>query len=271
MPVATANAPAIAALDICMTRGRIPDLREIHSVMRHEKNMLHPPIGEIVRSFADGLACVLVDGEGSKERAVGYYRFIPLMDGGLKERLGLPIDFPDIWEMGSAVILPEYRGHHLARLLSDTLLGSQAARIRNHELLILGTTKTIKVVRIHEHALRGGSDELSFHICRHTDFSNIAALTCVCEGPMGTGMHLDYECSRRADTGAVESIRRSELSELPAARGPDIACVMYVSSRELAESINRRLGAQFDGLFASKLKEIGYYGSTLIQISPSEE
>lgn len=235
-------------------------LQELHAAMQRESTLLHPTLSSLEQSFQDGRAIALLDGE----RAVGYIRFTPLVDDRMRGALAVSPECPDIWEIGSAIILPEdaYRGRGFFSSLRNSLLATVQNEIRQERLLILGTTKTIKVITVLDKAQALG---ITFYQSAHTEFPMIAPLTCVCNPDFGCGFHIASHCPQR--------VTPSQLKELPvlaqaSSDGTKIPCTMYVSSRPLAAHIDEALRIRFaqdnrecpQQALIDSLKRIDYYG-----------
>lgn len=229
-----------------------PDLRSIHAVINHEQNLLHATLPSLEESFNHGLAVALVS-ESSTE-AVGFVRFTPLLGEDLKQKLELS-DVPSIWEIGSAAIAPYYRGRGLYAPLRNDLLATVAQEIRDRQLLVLGTTKSIAVIKVLDDAKDLG---IEFHKCVHTDFPMIAPFTCICTPDFGCGFQLAEECPVRV---TQQQLLNLNLIAQKSNDGTKIPCVMYVSDKDLAESIDRRLMIKFGAQrnLVSALKERGHY------------
>lgn len=233
------------------------DLGAIHRVINSEPNLLQATLSSLEESFDRGLAVALVP-EDSTE-AVGFVRFTPLLSEDLKQDLGLN-DLPSIWEIGSAAIMPDYRGRGLYAPLRNGLLATVLEKIEGRQLLILGTTKNIAIIKVLNEAKNLG---IEFHKSVHTDFPMVAPFTCICRPDFGCGFQLTENCPVR--------VTQQELLQLDtiAVNSPDgtkIPCVMYVSDRELAERIDHDLVLKFrgegvspQGNLVKALKERGYY------------
>ncbi len=154
------------------------------------------------------------------------------------------------------------------------LLESQVDAIYSGRLLTMGTTKHMAVIKGVQHSAE--AVELEFQFCNHLEYPFIAALTCVCKEDLGQGFHTSTECPKRASPDEVTGIlRRADGGAKPInpeqaegaplkviGNGSHIACTMYVSSAELAKSINDRLSAAFGGdpmKLAEALKNLNYY------------
>jgi len=236
----------------------MPDLSGILEAMHNERGtLLQPSLESLQRSFAKREAVVLMDGS----TPIGYVRFSELLNQDSRDALDLPVDFPLIYETGSAIILPEYRGRHLYPRLRTRLLSLVADRIKNKELLVLGTTKSPKVVESLD-----DSDELGvgFEIVNHKATSLVSAFTCVCEGDFGTGFQEGENCSKRANNSEIILIQNHDwraLQEIGGKLNGKIPCTLYVSDLELMHDMERRLVDQFETQesLVNKLRGVGHY------------
>lgn len=212
-----------------------PPLERIHAGMQEESALLPTSIDSLRRSYDNGLGIALVTKEGD---AVGFLRFSQLLGAREKEQLGLPVDFPDVLEIGSAYINPSHRGGLYARF-RGVALEHILERMQKGEVLVLGTTKTAKVLHANRHALDLG---LQFEELVHTDLDGIAALTCVCTGDFGSGRQFGSGCPRRVTHQQLENIHT-----IASEQGGKIPCTMYVSDGALA----RRIDVQIINIFGS--------------------
>lgn len=214
-----------------------PDLRALNHEMNTEHSLLLPTtVEEMELSFRDGLAIVLTSEKGD---AVGYLRFSPLLDEMKKRRLELPCDIPDILEIGSAYISPSYRGGVYSAFRNEAL-SMILPKIQSEKILVLGTTKAIKVLHAAQHAEELG---INFQRIVHTDLDMIAPLTCVCHGTFGRGMQSSQFCPRRITQREIQNV--DAISE---ERNGKIPCTMYVSNSDLAERTNDRLRNMFNAI-----------------------
>lgn len=213
-----------------------PPLSELNHLMNGESSMLLPTTTESMQeSFMRGLAVVLTSEQGE---AVGYLRFSVLLDGEKKRRLGIPESIPDVLEIGSAYIRPEFRGGVYSAFRNEALSMILPA-IQDEEALVIGTTKAIKVLHAAGHAKEVG---INFEPAVHTDYEMIAPLTCVCQGCFGRGMQFGNFCPRRITPEQlpfVDDIAQEQKGKIP--------CTMYVSSVSLAKRMNRELQQHFGG------------------------
>lgn len=227
------------------------------AVQQYPDSML-PVTSEALReSFEKDMAVALVDRETRK--VMGGSRLIPLLDNGLREKIGLDRDFPQIWEMGSVIIVddPKARGNGFSFKLNKALLDSVRQRTDSGELLIIGTTKTLFLIR----TLLKENIGLNFSISSHDEYPMIAPLTCVCKGEMGQGFQESNNCSARIKPEQAANLLNS------ACKDGKIPCTLFVSDRELAQKIEEGLKTRFskDNLLDPQkaetdlLRNMGYY------------
>ncbi len=217
--------------------GKEHDFARIAEMISSEPSLLHPDQASLQESFAKNQAVVMYD----DEKLIGFVRFTPLLTPQLKEQIGLPENFPDISEIGSAVLLnsPEYRGKGLYAPLRNRLLETIKDRVEEEKLLVLGTTKNIAVYKVLPQSSELGID---FYTSRHTEFPMIAPFTCVCSPDFGCGFQLSTECPER-----VEEDQLINLINISESNKGKIPCIMYVSDKSLAERMDKSLGYYFGG------------------------
>lgn len=232
-------------------------LNRIRDVIAGEPTMLHPDVSGLQESYRKGLAVALVH-EGDDE-AVGLARFIPLLDKQLIHGLGLG-EFPQIWELGSVIIDLPYRGKGHASNLNNALISSAQDEMQDGNLLVLGTTKTARMLgSLHAASSLG----FNFHAGSHAEFPMIAPFTCVCVPDFGEGFQLTPDCSQRIQENqliALEEIKEGQH------KTEKIPCSMFISDRDLARDVNDRLQDRFSQgevspqlLLVSALIKHGYY------------
>lgn len=215
------------------TNKPFPNIISLHRQMEESGALLSTTIKALETSYNEGLAAVLLTDEG---QAVGYARMSHLLDREGIESLGLPADFPEILEFGSAFIDPRYRGgiygdfkNEVLKLILD--------RIRNRTTLVLGTTKSMAVLVGTEKAKEIG---ITFGSLVHSDLEMIAPFTCTCNPSFGTGFHRGTECASRITHDEV-----AHLPEIARQREGRIHCIMTVSDIHLASEMNNSLRAHF--------------------------
>jgi hypothetical protein len=229
----------------------LPNLSEVFSAIQQKKDvLLQPTLESMQASYKKGLASVLLDGE----RTVGYVRFSTLLDDDLKTKLNLESSVPNVYEIGTAIILPEYRGNGFYPQLRNNLLSLVEDQMKTGELLVIGTTKSVRVAEVMKEARKMG---INFSITRPGEYPGIQCLTCVCKPDFGVGVQFDvYECPKTMEEGKLINLRNiAELDGKTHHReilqfSPDgkIDCVMYVSDVNLAQRTSDKL----IGVFGSK-------------------
>ncbi len=211
-----------------------PPLQSLQRHMSTESSVLLPTTPESMHaSYERGLAVVLTSEQGEP---VGYLRFSVLLDAEKKQRLGLPDTIPDVLEIGSAYIRPEFRGGVYSAFRNEALSMVLPA-MQEGRVLVIGTTKAIQVLHAADHAKEIGID---FKPVVHTDYDMIAPLTCVCQGCFGRGMQSSSFCPRRITSEQlpmVEHIAGEQKGKIP--------CTMYVSDESLAARLNHELREHF--------------------------
>ncbi len=240
------------------TLGYCPDLNRItEAIHREPGTVLDSSLESVVNSFMQMKAVTLMDGA----EAVGYVRYTPLLDGDKKRQLGLRDDFPDIDETGTAIILREYRGHHYYPRLRTALLSLRAQDMKDGKVLILGTTKSPKIIESLDDSNALG---LEFDVVDFMEVENVSAHTCVCEGDFGNGFQNGINCPNRATNEDLIQIARHDWQGLQK-RGRmidgKIPCTLYLSNARLARSLNDEVREQFGSLdnLIKALKDVGHY------------
>lgn len=227
-------------------------------IARYPAEMLPVSPDQLRRSFDSGMAAVLIN---SEDQVVGGARFIPLLGQGEKEKLGLSSSqIPDIWELGSIVSMGDARGNGYNKSLNEKLLESVRGRMEKKELLILGTTKTLFLVKTLLKIDLGTKG--NFSMLSHDQLSMIAPLTCVCERPLGTGFQMSPNCEYRIKPDQVD-----DLKALGDNLKGKIPCTLFVSDKGLADKTNSVLGDKYrmvnpsnpQGALVAALTRIGYY------------
>lgn len=227
-------------------------------IAKYPAEMLPVSSDQMRKSFDSGMAAVLIN---SENQVVGGARFIPLLDQGEKEKLGLSSSqIPDIWELGSIVSMGEAMGNGFSKSLNEKLLESVRERIKNNELLILGTTKTLFLVKTLLKIDLGTKG--NFSMLSHDQLSMIAPLTCVCEKPLGAGFQMSPNCEYRISPDQVNS-----LKALGDNLKGKIPCTLFVSDIASAKRTNDVLREKYamvdpsnpQGALVAALKGIGYY------------
>src|SRR5579872_5413685 len=233
----------------------------LHVSIQQEPALLHPSLEDMVKSYEDRLGVAKTVKMDQIEVAVGYSRLIHLLSKEQKVRLELSMDFPDIYELGTVFVHPAFRGRGIAEDLQRELLLRFKDRIDARKLLVLGTTKTLKVLHMLDKMRRYG---FNFYHSRHTDYPNLSPLTCICTPPFGEGFQITKNCSKRVSSEMVVFLSNS-LSRVDKRNSDAIPCTMFVSSKSLADEIDDLLGkSKGDGpnsqrLLIRSLKNMGYY------------
>lgn len=251
------STPALESAEtIYVTRSQLDlDLGElffskIQSGIAKEDRLLHPSTNDLAVSFNAAEAVIAIDSISGTP--FGYVRLEPLVTERLKSLLELPANFPALFEAGTMYIDPDarYRGHGHLRKMCATILEESRDEIDNGKMLIIGTTKDVRVLK----ALDDG-DILNFTACHHNSFPLLSAFTCVCSGDFGKGYQYGEEaCQQRLP----DSLNRESIGirELPVVNGtPEIPCTMFVNSLETARAAENMLERHF-GSLGSPLKSL---------------
>ena len=242
----------------------IVDFSMLHTAIMRESALLHPSLATMQESYLTGLGVAHTVENDGQNVAVGYARVIPLLSFEQREQLSLPGNFPDVYELGTVIVHPDYRGRGISEQLQRELIRRFKGRLDEESLLILGTTKTRKVL----HILDKLSDEgVSFYHCRHTEFPHIAPLTCICSPYFGEGFQHTTDCSKRVTEPQVIFIRQilTKTSRELNIQTDKIPCTMFISDKELAERMDATLADLYGGgnfaqeRFVNRLKEIRYF------------
>lgn len=222
--------------------GYVPDLYRVLDAIHHEpKTLLQPSLESLENSFRRGKAVVLMDGDD----ALGYVRFSPLLDPEKKERLGLPENFPDIDETGTAIIVPDHRGNKYYPKMRTELIKMAVDDIRERRLFVLGTTKNPRVIESLDDAV--DKTGIEFEIVNRHEIPMIAPFTCVCEGDFGNGFQNGTECHQAPTDLQLVQIETHELwkNRIREDENGKIPCTIYVSSLDLAREMERELMDRF--------------------------
>lgn len=247
------------------------DFGPIHASIQEEGALLHPSLETMEESFAAGLASVYTEDVAGRKVAVGYSRLIPLLAPEQVAELGLPREFPAIAELGTVFVAPLFRGRGIAENLYRELFARFSEPLVEGRLLVLGTTKTAKVL----HQLAKLQDMgLNFHAGSHTEFPHLAPVTCVCVPDFGYGFQFGVECPARITESDAQVVRdctkRQEIILLSdVKRNGDrgkIPCTMFVSDRNLAHQTDRMIADAYGGreaqqTFVERLAAIDYYAN----------
>lgn len=244
------------------------DFSELSQASIREPNVLNTPVVEFERSFNQGMSSVLMQGN----KAVGHTRFIPLLDRSLINDLGLGEEFPEIWEMGTGLMLDPVQGRGLNNVLRFHLYDRYVERMRSGEVLVIGTTKTpeltgvldrLRLEYFNDSITEQTTYPLDFRFCNRETLPFVAPTTCVCNPTFGSGYHIGDFCSNATTiekgfrTGAGIPLKISIGSK------PKIDCTMFLSSSSLAVKANTMIGENprysTRQSFVQALVERGYY------------
>lgn len=227
-----------------------PDLTTLHAAMQQESALLPTTADAMRQKYEMGHAVILINETGEP---VGYLGFTSLLDTQKKQAVGLPVDFPEVLEIGSAIILPKYRGG-VYRAFRSAALELVLDGIKSGRTLVIGTTKNIAVIHANRHAREDLGIEFTEMV--HTDLDAVAALTCVCHGTFGRGRQSSGFCPRR-----VTNQQLTDLDSFASLHGGKIPCVMYVSDIQLARQMNSYVIDHFGSIrnWIQALREIGHY------------
>lgn len=235
------------------------DFKSIHNDMDVEAqdcHLLSVPEEKLIERFNQGRSIVLVVGN----EVVGNISITPLLDSEMKQYLGLETDFPEIYEIGSVIINENYRGRHYSEEMLASLLRTQlglqdngvtysedAPTLRFNDsqtqehttpTLFISTTKNMRFVETECKVSRDLG--LNFAIVTHNTYQNIGPFTCICTPTNGGGHGVQYgrSCEMMINGEELEVINPKASIE----RGETgCKCIMYVSDRELAATIDQRL------------------------------
>ncbi len=248
--------------------------RNLSASIQSEPGLLHPDGTELCESFSTGLAVIAVDRDAGN-KPVGYMRMESLLSESVREQLGLPSDFPNVMELGTMFTLNDdkYRGKGLMSQLSQQLFDHYRGDIESGNVLVIGTTKDWRVIRVLQGL--GGQVGDQFRVLNHLQFPHVAALTCICSGDFGSGFQVGPDaCTKRIDRsttdlsldlgGSLESMLSDLVSE---SDSPKIPCVMFVSSvtaARNADTLLRTCGptdSSHDSVLSlrNRLMQLGYY------------
>jgi hypothetical protein len=256
IPMVESNLPmGISIVNIDNVR-HFPDLNGVIDSIHHETGtLLQPSIESLENSFADRKAVVLLD----QERAVGYVRLSSLLDADKKEAIGLPGDFPDITETGSAIIHPKLRGHGYYPKMRTELLSMFSEEMREGKMLILGTTKNPRVIESLDDSVdRTG---MEFQIVSRHEIPMIAPFTCVCQGEFGRGFQEGASCHQEPTPNQLVQITEHKWEDVRKNGNGKIPCTLYVSDLDLANEMGIFLYSHYGSQenLVEALKMVGQY------------
>ncbi|HUD44139.1 MAG TPA: GNAT family N-acetyltransferase [Patescibacteria group bacterium] len=239
------------------------DFRFLYAAIAKEPTLLHPALATLQASYDAGLAVVnIIDGTNI---ANGYSRIIPLFTEEQRQQLDLPNDLADIAELGTVFVHPDFRGRRIAEDLQRQLLQQVKPQIDDQNLLIIGTTKTLKFLHILDRM--GEETGISFYHCRHTEFPHLAPVTCICEPDFGEGFQHRPDCTTRVTETQIFSIRDllAQREKVTHCKEYKIPCTMFVSSESLAGELDKIIAGMFENRVTSqsewvnRLIKNGYY------------
>lgn len=254
------------------------DFRYIaNGVNGERKAMLPVTPDKLLASYMAGFSTVIID-KASNDVPVGHIRFCPLITPELRSNINLPMDIPEIWEIGTGLIdgSDGYRGHGLYRMIRNAHVGRFQDELNNGSLVAIGTTKSLKVL----HTLHQAQKEFGIEgiILRHTSLPFIAAFTCVCTGDFGQGYQCGVDaCGKRIENGqfpmgdAVDGLLdQSNIDAIMKIKdlngdSATIPCTMYLQGRkEAILGMEAKLKKQFGTPenLVQKLRQpnVNYYG-----------
>jgi hypothetical protein len=226
--------------DSALTTETFPTLA---AAIAQEPHILHPTSEALLESFDSGLALLATD-PNHDHRPIGYLRLEPLLSADLKDRLGLPDDFPEIMELGTMFVdpSPEYRGRGHIKRMCQVLFRQKEAELKSGQLLVIGTTKDYRVLL----ALQS-LESAQFQPLHHLDLAHVAAFTCICTGNFGQG----YQYSANACPERIGPEYQDKLDilarHLAEQESTKIPCVMFADNIEKAKRIDEQLKQFFGG------------------------
>lgn len=243
-----------------------------------EKNAMLPVTPEsLTASYMRGISTVIVD-TANNDKPVAHIRFSPLITPELRSNINLPMDLPDLWEIGTGLVDKSdgYRGHGLYRMIRNAHVGRFQDELNSGSLVAIGTTKSLKVL----HTLHQAQTEFGIEgiILRHTDLPFTAAFTCVCKGDFGQGYQCGVEaCANRIepsqfpmadavdgllDQSNVDAIMK--IKDLNGGSGT-IPCTMYVQGKKAAilrmeAKLKKQFGTPENLVKQLRQPNVDYYG-----------
>jgi hypothetical protein len=225
------------------------DFTALSELSQDEQNVLPVSIESLRQSFHDNMSAVLL-----KDRtAVGHARFIPLLDERLITDLGLPTSTPQIWEMGTGLMLPEVRGKGINIVLRHVLISRFRDQMTSGRMLVIATTKTPELRSLVDNMADLLTDPehqypLDFRFTNRENLPFIAPFTCICTPDFGTGYQFGTSCNQ-AEVASQNTVAYRRGMELPlinnGSNGSKIACTVFLSSTKLAEETEMRLSERF--------------------------
>lgn len=139
-------------------------------------------------------------------RIKAFARLGPLLESQTKEQLGMGADTPNVWELGSVYVSPEYRGDGItADEVMEEMFGLIKELQETSGDIVLGTLVDIRMLK----KLRSSSNQDIRTILTNPFGSvsdeiktnSLGMLTCVCDSPNKKGVqHGQNECLTRTDS-----------------------------------------------------------------------
>ena len=256
------NIRFIHITDGVLSQEQVSALAAISDYTHRDHHLLPASVASLEQSYLAGKAILALSPEGAW---AGFIRLSPLFDNSLKYKLAAEYRgihaIPDVYEMGTAVTNPELRQNGVSGEARYKLL------LNNQELiqgggLVMGTTKDAIVLHILQNKL-GPRLGLNFSFTRHPNLSMLEALTCVCEHPVGQGVHISETCTQRVEPQNIVLIENivEQIKSGAKVQGTEKGCCLYVHDIQRAVSINQSLlnvfGSQQN--FIDALRSIRYY------------
>ncbi len=235
-----------------VTTHPIVEMANIVRAINDESTMLQTTEEDMQRSYAQRMSVVMLDGQ----QVIGHTRYIPLLDQTLKNALGLPEQFPQIWEIGGVITHPDYRGNGYNKHLWQHLAQLYRSDLDQGQLLALGTTKHIGILQVLPKLDQIGLD---FRACHHFEFPMVSPFTCICSGSFGQGFHITDHCQSRIGREHGEALKNR--AAVPHQPDGLMKCSMFVSSLPLAEQVNQDLQRYFGNPYnlVQSLRQFNYF------------
>lgn len=225
--------------------------QQIHDLIDSEKKMLHPSAQKILASYLEGNAAFyLAKDDENNERAIGFCRFIPALSKSKIEQLGLPENFPEIFELGTVIVDQSRRERGTGSITVATLHNFHNEGLIRNRRLIIGTTTTALMLGTLRSVTRANPNlGISYYRTSHITqgLELIGASTCVCEAnevagsspaQVSLGMHHGlHACSVRSSDASSHRLN-DYTHQFPFAQG---SCMMFVSNIDLAKEANNML------------------------------
>lgn len=207
---------------------------QIVSIVENENKMIHPTAESITQSYLDGRGAIL---KNSENRAIAFCRLIPLLPYEKMNNQLLMQGCAEVYELGTVIVDPKERGKGYGKDVIHALFEKNRKAIVNNEMLIIGTTTTIPMLKI----LNSMDSAIYFHAGSLDRYRWLKTLTCTCspnEPLGGTGIHLDPFCTVRAPIREILPVN-SELNLIKL--NQEAGCKIFISNLELADHVNQLL------------------------------